>query len=141
MIVLDTNHVVVLRYPEHSQHGRLKARMQQSSDKHFVTTVVTLEEQMRGWLAAIRRARNVRDQPLYYTRLAGLIKFFSRWQMLPFDEPAADQFDYLRRQKTRIGTMDLKIAAIALLHDATLLSANLRDFEKVPGLKVEDWLN
>jgi hypothetical protein len=35
---------------------------------------------------------------------------------------------------------DLKIAAIALTHDSLLLSANLRDFEQVPGLQVEDWL-
>ncbi len=35
--------------------------------------------------------------------------------------------------------MDLKIAAIVLTHDATLLSKNLSDFRKVPGLKVADW--
>jgi len=36
--------------------------------------------------------------------------------------------------------MDLKIASIVLVHGATLLTNNVRDFEKVPGLKVEDWL-
>lgn len=35
--------------------------------------------------------------------------------------------------------MDLRIASIVLAHDAALLSANLSDFRKVPGLKVEDW--
>ena len=38
-----------------------------------------------------------------------------------------------------IGTIDLKIAAIVLANDATLLRRNLSDFRKVPGLKVEDW--
>jgi predicted nucleic acid-binding protein len=33
-----------------------------------------------------------------------------------------------------------KIAALALVHGSLLLSANLRDFERVPGLRVEDWL-
>ena len=37
--------------------------------------------------------------------------------------------------------MDLKIASIALSRDATLLSGNLRHFEQVPGLRVEDWLH
>jgi tRNA(fMet)-specific endonuclease VapC len=45
----------------------------------------------------------------------------------------------LRQAGIRIGTMDLKIAAIALTHDAMLLSRNLSDFKKVPGLRVEDW--
>jgi tRNA(fMet)-specific endonuclease VapC len=35
--------------------------------------------------------------------------------------------------------MDLKIAATAIANNATLLSRNLKDFNKVPGLKVEDW--
>jgi predicted nucleic acid-binding protein len=37
--------------------------------------------------------------------------------------------------------MDLKIAAIALVHNATLLSGNLRDFQQIPDLHVEDWLS
>ncbi len=40
-----------------------------------------------------------------------------------------------------INTMDLKIAAMTLVHGALLLSANLRDFQQVPGLRVEDWLH
>ncbi len=43
-------------------------------------------------------------------------------------------------QRIRIGTTDLKIAAIALTHQGTLLSSNRRDFDQVPGLRVEDWL-
>jgi tRNA(fMet)-specific endonuclease VapC len=53
---------------------------------------------------------------------------------------AAGEFMRLRRQGVRIGSLDLKIASIALVQGATLLSANVRDFRKVPGLKVENWL-
>jgi tRNA(fMet)-specific endonuclease VapC len=60
--------------------------------------------------------------------------------MALFDEHAADQLDLLRAAKFRLGTMDLKIAAIAFINQALLLSANCRDFEQVPGLRVENWL-
>ncbi|MBM3862272.1 MAG: type II toxin-antitoxin system VapC family toxin [Verrucomicrobia bacterium] len=47
----------------------------------------------------------------------------------------------LRKHRLRVGTMDLKIASICLAHDATLLTRNLADFQKVPGLRVENWLD
>jgi tRNA(fMet)-specific endonuclease VapC len=61
------------------------------------------------------------------------------WEILPFDERAANEFLRLRKH-ARIGTKDLKIASIALVNDALLLSANLREFRHVPGLRVESWL-
>ncbi|MCH8923806.1 MAG: type II toxin-antitoxin system VapC family toxin [Planctomycetes bacterium] len=51
-----------------------------------------------------------------------------------------DHLDNLRKQRVRIGTMDLKIASIALANNATLLSANTRDFVQVPSLQLENWL-
>lgn len=60
-------------------------------------------------------------------------------QMLPFDTSALERFQGLWLLRLRIGTMDLKIAAIALAHDATLLTRNRRDFAKVPGLRLDDW--
>jgi tRNA(fMet)-specific endonuclease VapC len=59
--------------------------------------------------------------------------------VLPFDETAQSRFRSLRKQCRRLGTLDLRIASIALTTDATLVSRNLRDFRQVPGLRVEDW--
>jgi tRNA(fMet)-specific endonuclease VapC len=140
MIVFDTDHLTILEHPESPQYSRLTAAMDRSVDKEFAATSISLEEQMRAWLAAIHRTRAVHDQILYYTRLTGLVEFYSRWPIVPFDEPAADQFVALRKSRIPVGTMDLKIASIALSRNALLLSANLRDFEQVPGLRVEDWL-
>ena len=92
-------------------------------------------------LGAIHRVRSTHKQIVPYLRLTKLIDFFSEWPIVPWNEPAADTFDRMRRLRVRIGTQDLKIAAIALANDATLLSANLRDFDKVPGLRVENWLS
>ena len=95
---------------------------------------------MRGWLAGIRRARDVVNQIRPYDQLINLVRFFQAWEILRFDERAAERFRELREQRVRIGTLDLKIACIALKQDAMLLSANARDFNQVPGLRVENWL-
>lgn len=140
MILLDTDHLTVLRYPEHAQYASLSARMTATVDEQFAVTVVSVEEQMRGWLAEINRHLDVRKQMPAYDRLATLFTFFANWQIIRLDERATDEFERLRKQKVRIGTMDLKIAAIALTHNPLLLSANLRDYRQVPGLHVENWL-
>ena len=64
---------------------------------------------------------------------------FTTRPVLDFDPQAAAEFERLISSRLRIGTMDLRIAAIALAHDAPLFSKNLIDFRRVPGLRVEDW--
>jgi tRNA(fMet)-specific endonuclease VapC len=64
---------------------------------------------------------------------------FCEAQVLPFDDAAANVFDDMRGRKVRVGAMDLRIASIALSRDMTVLSRNLADFGRVPGLRVEDW--
>lgn len=63
----------MLQRPEHSQYATLSANVNGSVDQDFVTTAVSIEEDMRDWLAAIRRMRKVHDQILYYARLIGLV--------------------------------------------------------------------
>jgi len=63
------------------------------------------------------------------------------FDILPSDDDATTSLESLQRQRLRVGTLDLKIAAICIAHDATLLSRNLVDFQKVPGLRVENWLD
>lgn len=94
---------------------------------------------MRGWLAQIARANSLAQQIAAYQRLEQLLSDYSQSSVLSFDQRAAEKFQELKVARIRIGTMDLKIAAITLAYDATLLSRNLKDFSKVPGLKVEDW--
>ena len=141
MIILDTDHLTVLRYEDDSHYSRLTSRLDASPDQHIVTTVVTMEEQMRGWLAEINRWREVRRQITAYERLVRMVEFLSEWEIIRLDDPVANQFDRLRKSGVRIGSQDLKIASIAVVHNALLLSANLRDFRRVPGLRVENWLN
>ena len=140
MIVLDSDHLSLLQHPASRQGAHLLQAINQAAETNFVTTVVSLEEHLRGWLAAIHRAKAVEGQIIFYRELQDLVTFFRRWTVLPFNHRAAQTFTELRSQGVRIGSMDLKIASIVMTHDATLLSANLRDFERVPGLRVEDWI-
>jgi tRNA(fMet)-specific endonuclease VapC len=93
-----------------------------------------VEEQCAGWLAKLHRTRKIHDQIIPYERLAELFDFLADWDIISLKEAAADLFAQLRRQKIRMGSQDLKMAAIAMTENALLLSANLRDFQKVPGL-------
>jgi tRNA(fMet)-specific endonuclease VapC len=139
MTLLDSDHLSVLADPRHRRQVELRRRLREPDDV-IAIPIVAAEEQLRGWLAQIHRVRQPHEQIVPYVRLAKLIDFLCEWPIIHWNEPAADEFVRLRQQRIRIGTQDLKIAAIALANDAPLLSANLRDFNKVPSLRVEDWL-
>ena len=102
--------------------------------------MITVEEQLRGWLAEIHRLSDPHRQVPAYERLQHRIDFFASWTVLPWNNEAADRFVHLRRGGVRIGTMDLKIACITLAHGGILLTRNAPDFCKVAGLQCEDWL-
>ena len=75
MIILDSDHLSILQHPESPQYERLTTALNSSIDREFATTSISLEEQMRDWLAAINRAKYVHGQLLYYERLVGLVDF------------------------------------------------------------------
>jgi tRNA(fMet)-specific endonuclease VapC len=60
-------------------------------------------------------------------------------RILSFTEPAIARFERLRAMKLGVGAMDLRIAAIALEHGATVVTRNTRDFQRIPGLPLDDW--
>ena len=140
MILLDTNHLTVLKYSENEHHKSLVARMNSSADQDFAVPIVVVEEQLRGWLAVIHRASDSQRQIAAYDRLADLIAFFAEWKIVRFDDAASQHFDRLRLEGIRLGSMDLRIASIALANEATLITANFADFLRVSGLKQENWL-
>mgnify|MGYP001566890442 CR=1 FL=1 len=139
MIVLDTDHVSILQHEESPAATALLSRLESVPLDDVATTAVTLEEQARSWLGLIGRYSDVRQQVPYYDRLVAMFDFFANWRVLRFGERAAVEFQRLRSQRIRIATLDLKIASIALVHGATLVSRNLGDFGMIPGLRVENW--
>lgn len=141
MILLDTDHVSALQVPSSDRRTRLVNRLDQATAAGEVigTTVITAEEQMRGWLAAIAKERQPSRQVRPYRELAELFDFFADLEVVIFAEAAVRILDTFGG--IRIGTPDKKIAAIALANNALLLTANRRDFEQVPNLRFENWMD
>ena len=139
MVVLDTDHMSVLERNTQPGSTTLRAHLAHLPPDEVVTTIISYEEQMRGWMAYLAQSRSVAQQVVAYGRLLQHLDNYRRIPVLAFDEAAAVVFQRLRRARLRVGTVDLKIAAIVLSRDALLLSKNLTDFGQVPGLQVEDW--
>ena len=138
MLNLDTDHLSALA-SERAVSVQLLARLANSAES-VATTVVCVEEHVRGWLARIARARTSDATVAAYAKFQRAVEDLGRGVVLPFDAAAASQFEQLRSRKLGLGTADLRIAAIALSTGQLLLSRNLRDFELVPGLRAEDWI-
>lgn len=133
LYILDTDHVSL-----HQRHyPQVIARIQSITSEELATTIVTVEEQMRGRLAQLGQSGI--NLALVYTQLRFTLDYFCGLTILPFDVVAQQQYQMLRSKKIRIGTLDLRIAAIALTQNAVVVTRNQRDFEQVPGLKLEDW--
>lgn len=139
MIILDTDCLSLLERKNSEAFFRLSAKLYEMPEIEIATTIVSFEEQMRGWLAFIAKAKTVEKQVVAYRELRVSFDNYRLMNILDFDENAASVFQTLRSSRIRIGTMDLKIASIAISNGALLVSRNLSDFGQVPNLRVEDW--
>ena len=110
LFVLDTDHVTLFQRAHPQVRGKILARAPGS----VVTTLVTVEEQLRGRLKALRRASDGPSLVAAYDRMRATLEFFRNLPLLAFDDEAFEQFARLRKQRVRIGTLDLRIAAIVL---------------------------
>ncbi len=133
--ILDTDHVSL------HQRGNLQVAQQLANRSHetIAIAIITVEEQLRGWLNVIRQANSAERSIVAYSRLKSAVQYFQGMNILELDLLAHNQYLKLKQQKIRIGSQDLKIAAIALSQNAILVTRNRQDFEKVPELQIEDW--
>lgn len=114
---------------------RIKAR----GPHLFFVSIVSFHEQARGWNAYLHGATTDERLLHAYRMFQRVLHDFTRLQVVPFDDGALAHFNRLRSAGIRIGTMDLRIAATALSRGLTVLTGNLTDFRRVPGLRAEDW--
>lgn len=139
MYLFDTDHLTVLWYASGPEFECLMKNVQQNIRDPIHVSIVSFHEQIRGWLAKINHSSSSSGVVNGYEKLEQVLANFAQTQMLGFSTIASETFQRLRSQSIRIGTMDLRIASIAIANGLTLLTRNVVDFERVPGLKIEDW--
>ena len=136
VLIPDTDLLTILFRGPPLERARLLSWLDQQRDEDAFITIISFEEQMRGWLAVISKAKTPERQSEGYARLGELISNFGELPVLAFDINAAERFGVLRREYRRHGAADLKIAAIAIANDATFLTRNIRDFRGIDELSV-----
>jgi tRNA(fMet)-specific endonuclease VapC len=139
VLVLDTDILSIVQREEGAEYDTLIARLKAANDAVHVT-IVSIEEQMRGWLGFIAKRRDPDDLAVAYAKLHRLVRDFSHRPILAFDDAAATVLTRLRRSRIRIGEMDLRIAAIVISREAILITRNISHFSQIPGLIAEDWI-
>jgi tRNA(fMet)-specific endonuclease VapC len=137
--LLDTDHLSILQKFTGQDYAHLSARMAKISISEFGITIVTIHEQFLGSHAYINRARNSEQLVRGYEFMTKLVRDVKIIPVVEFDEKASAIFDNLQHQRIKLGTMDLRIASIALARGLVLLTRNRQDFIKVPELSIEDW--
>ena len=133
--VLDTDIITLFQ----NQNPLIKQRIDRVKSQDIAVTVITVEEQMRGWLDVIRQSSEAKRLKWGYLGLRQGVEFFNIIRILDFDEKAINIYTELKQQKIRIGTQDLRIASIVISHNGILVTRNQRDFSRIPDLQFEDW--
>jgi tRNA(fMet)-specific endonuclease VapC len=129
--LLDTNIAIELM----KNHASVLAKVRDVGQENLLLCAPVEAELWYGVAKSMQQERN-RSQ---------LLTLLRELPSLPFSGQATQQFGdiraHLARQGTPIGPYDMQIAAIALAHELTLVTHNTREFARVPGLQLEDWLS
>jgi tRNA(fMet)-specific endonuclease VapC len=135
LYVLDSDHLSLYQ----RGHEPLGQRLLTIPPEQIAITVISAEELIRGRLAQIRKASQPQERVYAYYWFTKTLEFLRDFMVLSYDTQAEAYFQSLFAQRIRIGTQDLKIAAIVLSKQAVLVTRNHQDFERVQGLALEDW--
>jgi tRNA(fMet)-specific endonuclease VapC len=137
--LLDTDHLSIWQRQAGVEFQALAARKAQHPPDDLALSIVSFHEQALGCHAFLQRAQSPANVLRGYAMLAGILEDFSASPVALFDAAASAAYQGLVAQRIRVPTMDLRIAAIALANQLILLTRNVRDFSRVPGLVIDDW--
>jgi tRNA(fMet)-specific endonuclease VapC len=135
LYVLDTDILSLFQ----EGHPGIQKHVAQHRPDDLATSIISVEEQLSGWYTLRRRVKGRDQLARAYERIAENVRMLSRLQILSFSARAIDRYEVLRRSKLGVKGNDLRIAAIALDISAIVVTRNLVDFRRIPGLTIEDW--
>lgn len=128
--MLDTN---ICIYAIKNKPEQVLARLKSNLSKGLCISAITLAELEHGVAKSAYPEKNA----------AALMQFLAILDVLPFDDLAAEEYSdicaYLQKQGTPIGQMDMLIAGHARAEGLILVTNNVREFERVPDLRIENW--
>jgi tRNA(fMet)-specific endonuclease VapC len=136
--VLDTDHISLLE----RGNVNIQKRLQQVDAGTVAITIITAEEKLKGRLATINSLsglERVERLAIAYRSLQSTIEDLQTLPILPFSDPARDRYRELLQQKIRVGSHDLRIAAIVLTIGGILVTRNRQDFDRIPNISITDW--
>jgi tRNA(fMet)-specific endonuclease VapC len=135
LYLLDSDHLSL----HQRGHEPLSTYLLKVPPDKICISIISVEELLRGRLAQVNRGKNPGERVQAYYWLSKTLDFLCGFKVLNYDPHAEAHFQNLRSNKIRIGIQDLKIAAIALSNQAILVTRNLKDFNQIPFLEIEDW--
>ncbi len=133
--VLDTDMLTLWLRGQKTVATRVAA----APPQQLALTIITVEEILGGWYTQIRQARDDQQLARAYQALQQAVEFTRGIQLLPLNVPGIRRYRQLRTRHRRIGTNDLRIAAIVLEQQGILVTRNTTDFADIPGLQLDDW--
>ena len=134
--LLDTDHCVACLQGHHPAHVTVAARVNGTSPADLRLSLFTVMELTEGpWHSQMAQR--------YHADRAALHAFLAGMTVVSPSPLAVEEFGriraLLRQQNQLIGDLDTGIAAIALAERFTLVTHNTQHFNRIPGLKLEDW--
>ncbi len=139
LFLLDTTTITHLRNGHTKAIASQMAYSEPNTGQVIGIASVNVEEVIGGWLSFLQRARTPQQQASGANRLNDSLRFLSRYTLIAITEAAVARHEVLRRMKLNVGRNDLRLAALALELGATVVTDNIRDFGRVPGLSWIDW--
>jgi tRNA(fMet)-specific endonuclease VapC len=138
LYILDTDHVSL--WLENHPSVRIKVA---ECEADLAITIVTVQELFNGWVGRLNDPAQASQQVRLYGKLSRVVAYLQEVEVLELNELADHYFRRMlthdpKLRKARI-QKDMRIAAIALSLNATVVTRNRRDFEQVPGLAIVDW--